>query len=505
MTQTSRRRTRRVLAVVVACAALAPAAPAHASTDQLSLIEDETLMLDSGPAVQSSALDEAKALGADVIRANVIWSKYAPSPTSTKKPKRFDGKNPNAYPAGVFSQLDSFVAGAQARGMQPLLTPTGPIPAWASRCKGSVKARSTCKPNPQLYGAFVRALGKRYPTVTMWSIWNEPNLRAWLAPQYEKSGSSGLLTSASSYRALAASAIAGLRGTGHRNQTILLGETAPLGDDPSGCSTQRAARVPLSCTNRILKTSPEVFLRGVFCLDSRGHRLTGSKASDQHCGHFKRLAVAGYAHHPYNRGGSQPPLSRTNPGEITIGASSRLSTLLDQAAKAKRIPAHLPIYYTEHGWQTPPDTLFGVTLDQQAEYINQSDWIAYNNPRVKTVAQYKIVDDKNIPAGFQMGLRFFGSGAHKPSYDAYKLPIWVVSQSANVLVYGQVRPADDSTAQTVEIQSAAGPGSPFTTVQTVTVTSLKGQFTATVPASSGSLWRLRWNGLVSRQAQSAPK
>ena len=42
MTQTSRRRTRRVLAVAAACAALAPTAPALASTDQLSLIEDET-------------------------------------------------------------------------------------------------------------------------------------------------------------------------------------------------------------------------------------------------------------------------------------------------------------------------------------------------------------------------------------------------------------------------------------------------------------------------------
>ena len=44
-----------------------------------------------------------------------------------------------------------------------------------------------------------------------------------------------------------------------------------------------------------------------------------------------------------------------------------------------------------------------MTDDQQAEYINQSDWIAYNNARVHTVAQYKIVDDENIGAGFQMG------------------------------------------------------------------------------------------------------
>src|SRR3954471_1150201 len=188
MTETSRRRARRVLAAAAICAAALPAAPALAAPDQQSLIEDETQMLDSGPAVQAQSLDEAKALGADVIRANVIWSRFAPSPTSKKKPKGFDGKNPAAYPAGVFTMLDSLVSGAQARGLEVLLTATGPIPAWASRCKGSVAHRRTCKPDPKLFGAFVRALGTRYPTVRKWSLWNEPNLRSWLCPQYEVKG-----------------------------------------------------------------------------------------------------------------------------------------------------------------------------------------------------------------------------------------------------------------------------------------------------------------------------
>ena len=173
---------------------------------------------------QAQALDEAKALGADVIRANVIWSRFAPSANSKKKPKGFDGKNPAAYPAGAFGMLDSFVAGAQARGMEVLLTATGPIPAWASRCgKGSVATLRTCKPDSKLFGAFVRALGTRYPTVKKWSIWNEPNLRSWLSPQYEAKGSQAVQTSAYLYRQLAASAIAGLRATGHRARPDLAG------------------------------------------------------------------------------------------------------------------------------------------------------------------------------------------------------------------------------------------------------------------------------------------
>ena len=231
MTETRRRRARRAVVAAAACAAALPTAPALAAPDQLSLIEDEKLMLESGAATQAQALDEAKALGADVIRANVIWSRYAPAPTSTGAGRaastaRTRPRIPN------LAIVDSLVAGAQARGMQVLLTPTGPIPAWASRCGGSLAVKRVCKPDPQLFGAFVRALGTRYPTVKMWSIWNEPNLRSWLRPQYETSGSSAVQKSASLYRALAASAIAGLRGTGHRDAQIWLGETAPLGDDP---------------------------------------------------------------------------------------------------------------------------------------------------------------------------------------------------------------------------------------------------------------------------------
>ena len=84
-----------------------------------------------------------------------------------------------------------------------------------------------------------------------------------------------------------------------------------------------------------------------------------------------------------------------------------------------------------------------------------------------TVAQYKIVDDQNIGAGFQMGLRLFDAARAKPAYDAYKLPIWVSGKGANVTVYGQLRPADNGTAQSVDIQNAASAGAAFKTVQTV--------------------------------------
>jgi hypothetical protein len=494
MSETRRRAARVVIAAAAALSAL-PAASAQASTNQQSIIQDERQMLGLGPAVQARALDDAANLGADIIRVNVTWSRYAPSPRAKKRPKHFNGSNPAAYSQKKFALLDSLIAGAQQRGIQVMLTPTGTIPAWASRCKGSVKARSTCKPSPIEFGRFVRALGKRYPQVKLWSIWNEPNLKAWLSPQYSAGGT---LQSAALYRSLARSAIAGLRTTGHaKGNTILLGETAPIGSDPTLCN-HGSARSRHRCNTHLLKSRPEDFLRGVFCLSAHGHRLHGGS-----CSGYKKLRVNGYAHHPYTNGGGQPPLTRPNAHDITIAVTSRLSRLLDQAGKAGRVPKHLPIYFTEDGFQTnPPDRLFGVTFAQQATYMNQSDWIAYRNPRVKTVAQYKLIDDV-AQSSFQTGVRSI-NGSPKPSYDAYRLPIWVSGRGSNATVYGQVRPAPDATPEQVEIQHAAKAGTAFQTVQTVTVSSRKGQFTAKV-ANQGGLWRLRWNGIVSREAEVAPR
>jgi hypothetical protein len=481
---------------VAAAMAALPTAPALASTNQRSIIEDEHQMLELGPGVQARALDDAKTLGADIVRVNVIWARIAPKPRSKKAPKKFNGSKPGAYSASKWAMLDSLVAGAQARGLQVLLTPTGPAPAWASRCGGSIRARQLCNPSPKQFGRFVRALGTRYPQVTMWSIWNEPNLRAWLSPQYTLSHGRAVLKSASMYRSLARSAIAALRTTGHAKHTILLGETAPIGSEPN-CKGSTKART--RCAKN-LNSQPEAFLRGVFCLKSNGHRLSGSQGCG---GSYSRLRVSGEAHHPYTRGGSRPPLTKPNAHEITIGVLSRLTRLLDQAGKAGRIPKKLPVYYTENGWQTnPPDRLFGVQLAQQAAYINQSDWIAYKSGRVKTVAQYKLVDD--VPQGsFQSGVRLT-DGTAKPSYDAYRLPIWVSGTGAKATVYGQVRPAGDSTPVQVELQHAAGSGSAFQTVQVVNVASRKGTFTVPV-ANQGGLWRLRWNGIVSREAEVAPR
>ena len=483
-------------ALLLGALTFAPAGPAAASKTQESIFEDEHQLLERGPDARNAALDDMTRLGADTVRSLVLWSRIAPQ--GARRPKGFDGSNPAAYPAAAWDPYDDLVRGTQSRGLGLLLSPSTPIPNWASDCRRGTKA--TCKPDPRLFGDFVEALGKRYsgayadenqggrplPRVTRWSVGNEPNQPGWLTPQYERKGGRVVAAAAVSYRRLAAATVRALRATGHASDQVLLGETAPIGR-----TSGSLARRPIP---------PVEFLRKLFCLDARGRKLTGADARAHACTGFRRLSVDGFAHHPYQRGGSRPPAEKPQAaGEITISAPGRLRSLLTQGGRAGRIPRNLPVYYTEFGFQTnPPDRIFGVRALLQADYVNQSDWIAYRDPRVRAVAQYKLIDEAQL-SSFQSGLRYL-DGTVKPAYDAYRLPVWVTrSGSANVRVYGQVRPAADATPQSVEIQ-VQPPGGAFETVQTVTLKSRKGHFLKTVRARPG-VWRLRWNGLTSREAK----
>jgi hypothetical protein len=102
-------------------------------------------------------------------------------------------------------------------------------------------------------------------------------------------------------------------------------------------------------------------------------------------------------------------------------------------------------------------------MAKQAAYLNQSEFIAYRNPAVRTLAQFLLVDDKplkNVPASerwstFQSGIIQL-NGHHKPSFRAYELPIYLpkvhVRRGQSVRIWGLVRMAANGPAQPVVIQ-----------------------------------------------------
>ncbi len=457
----------------------AAAAPAHASRSQESVFQDDTALIFSGDGTRQRTLDQIKSLGGTTIHSLVFWNSIAPDRDSKRKPAGFDGSNPDAYPPGAWDQYDALVSEAQARGLQIIFSPVR-APAWAGRC-GGLSIRNHCNPNPREYQAFLTALGRRYPTVHRWSFWNEPNQAGWLQPQQVRKHGRNVPQAAVMYRNLVRAGIAGLRAAGHGGDQLMIGETAPLGHTTGALSRRSLAPVP--------------FYQAVFCLDSRGHSVRGRLARDMGCrGRYAKLPIKGITHHPYNRGGSQPPTARPGSGEITIANLSRLSSVINQGARAHRIPARLPFYFTEFGFQTnPPDRIFGISLARQARWINESDYIAWHNSRVRAVAQYEMFDDPQL-AAFQTGLRF-KNGKAKPSYGAYRLPIWVTRSGSGVRVWGWVRPAGGSP-QTVQIQNGQ---KKFRTVKTARTDS-HGFFDVRIGRKPGSKWRFLWGKFRSRQA-----
>jgi hypothetical protein len=465
-------------------------------------------MLQSGPVAAAQALDDVVALGADGIRAVVRWRDFAPARGAELRPRGFDPADPADYAPARWDPLDDLVRGTAARGLALLLSPSTPMPSWASDCEGPPSLRRVCSPNPAEYGAFLGALGRRYsgryrdenqdraplPRVRRWSFGNEPNQASWLQPQRSVRRGGVYVSSAVIYRAMVRAGIGALRATGHRGDQMLLGETSPIG--------HRSGAL------RVRSTPPGAFIRALLCLDGHGRPLRGVAAATRECRRPRRLRVTGFAHHPYTQGGSRPPTTRGDPAtEITISSSGRLKRILDAAARHGRIRRALPIHYTEYGFQSnPPDLMFGVTLARQAEYMNQSDWLAYRDPRIRTVAQYKLVDDP-IVASFQSGVRFTDRRP-KPAYDAYRLPLWITRNGGSRLrVYGQVRPLAAGASTSVELQNAPLRGGGFRTVATFAVRARP--FLRSVPRFEGR-FRLAWTPpeggapMLSREAAIAP-
>jgi hypothetical protein len=449
-------------------------------------------MLQAGPIPRELALNDAVALGADGVRALVPWRELAPAPRAVQRPARFDASDPADYRPARWDRFDDLVRGAHVRGLSLLLSPSTPIPAWASHCRGAASRRRVCRPDGGEYGAFVRALGRRYsggyadenqgrgvlPRVSRWSFSNEPNQANWLTPQYVRRDGITYAAAAVAYRSMVRGAIAGLRASGHGGDQMLLGETSPIG--------RATGRL------RLRPVPPGPFIRTLLCIGADGRALRGRRAALTGCRDATRLPVTGFAHHPYTQGGSRPPLTRGDPAtEITISSPRRLKRILDAGARRGRIARRLPIHYTEYGFQTnPPDLLFGVSPTRQAEYMNQSDWLTYRDPRIRTVGQYKVVDDP-VVSSFQSGVRF-SDGRPKPSYAAYRLPLWVSRKGASRLrVYGQLRPLANGGTARVELQNAPLGVPAWRTVATFTVRSKRNAFLRTIPRREGR-WRLRW-------------
>ncbi len=443
---------RRILLTLPLVAALCAPAAATASPRQSVTFEAPRELLSAS--TREATLDQISSFGVTRVRQLVYWRDYAPDPGTRVKPN-FDASDPNAYPADKWDNLDGLVSAAKAHGIAVTLTLTGPVPRWATRDKRDGLAY----PDAKEFGAFATAIGRRYgDAVSTWSVWNEPNQPQYLMPQYRK----GKPYSPKLYRKLYQRAYAGLRSTpANAKDAILIAETSPRGN-----------------TNIV---HPLTFMRGMLCLDSKWRK---SKS----CG---ALPADGYAHHAYTTSAG-PRFKPSNRDDVTIGVLGRLVSALDRAAKARALPAGLPIYLTEFGIQSSPDRIAGVSLARQAAYLAVAEHMAYVNPRVAAFSQYLMSDDPPRSdgyryGGFESGLRR-ADGRAKPAYEGFRLPLAVEVYGQSDVLWGLIRPQRSVTRVTIERKPR---GTAWRVLKTLDTTST-GVYALKTTHRTGQTYRVRW-------------
>ncbi|HWF53316.1 MAG TPA: hypothetical protein VG223_01750 [Solirubrobacteraceae bacterium] len=519
----------RILSVALAVCALlcVLSARAFASDTESSVMIDDNQLIYSTTSHTISVLEQMKDLGVDDVKVSVVWSLIAPDPNSRHEPN-FDATDPAAYPAGAWARYDLIAREAAKLGMGVYFQLQGPDPAWAREAGPSQGPALGHYPYPTDWKQFVEAVGERYngsyvtgsgssspsstgqpisvlgipltlgsstpssdpstaiPRVSNWEIWNEPNERSWLNPWYRTKGRRKLYTQPLEYRNIADEAWSALQSTGHAGDTILLGETANQG---------------------VLDPIP--FVRDLYCVGSNNLPLHGGAASAVGCptaGAPSSFVAAnpglfdasGYAHHPY---AFDVAPNRAYPQHyfVTLQNLSSFERLLTQIyAGYGRYPAGgVPIYLTEWGYESnPPNPFVHTSLSQQETYLNEGEYMTWQDPYVRTLAQFELVDDGPKPnttpgtraywSTFQTGLEF-SNGTHKPSYDAWEVPIWVprARHGSNVTVWAQLRPAGHSTVQYAILQYAQGNSTNYRTLQEVSTTSSEGFLVthASIPAA----------------------
>jgi hypothetical protein len=478
----------RRLAPVLILLALASPAVAHASARQSRIFEDDRMLLYSGPVVRSSVLDEAKALGVNVIRAQFVWRNIALSKSSNPS-------DPASY-GNAWSNWDSLALETHKRGMRLLATITGPAPNWYAGTTDKYYAGSRY-PSAKAFGDFVTAVGRRY---------------SGHAKAAAAATGSGLLDCTPVPPLISCGPDGGPvvgppppdpsppppppppppSGGGDQSPPPPPGSGTPTPPPPPNTtlpridlwsiynepnhplfvspqrkngvlvsaeiyrSLYRAGWKALAATGHghdtILMgevlpigsngsratstTSPLTFARELFCLNGSGKRHPGCK------GRFASLHASGWALHAYYR--KTGPFSRPPGGQdLTPSSLGKLRALLAGAKHKGRLKGPAVVWDTENGSQTRPPDPKGASLARQARFINEAEYLAWRTSYMRSFSQYLLTDEQPVWA-FQSGLTF-SNGRAKPALAAYALPIYVKKAGGGVVVWGHLPAGGDRT------------------------------------------------------------
>jgi hypothetical protein len=478
------------------CGLLGTASPAAASGKLQSIFEAPPIEGPTAPAGDiPDTLGILRYLGADIVRVNAAWSYFAPNP----EPAGFNASDPNSYSWGW---LDTVVNDARKDGLSVDLILSGSAPSWAvGPGAPSGPEHGSWEPSATAYGQYVHAIAAHFPQVHFWELWNEANWGPGLAPQYLHSS---VPVSAKYYRALVNAGWRSLRSTGHGHDTISIGN---LSQDGSGHVGEYGTTAPLT------------LMRTVYCLNTSYKPLKGSAARQAGCSGsksaFKRanpalFSVSGVGIHPYPYGNPPSKTLFPNPNGAEFNEIPQVAKAIDNMQKAYGSHKRLAVYNTEYGYRTRPnDTArYFANPQQAAGYLNQSEYLSWKNPRIATYDQYELVDQGWFPTGLFWAQHTRACPGNdpfacpKPSFYAYRLPIWLPVTTAKkghpLEVWGEVRPADYAQQDTgkpqfVQIQWAPKGSSSYRTKKTVRIGNPYGYFDTHMKFPGSGSVRLTWS------------
>jgi|SRR5579862_20656 len=328
-------------------------------------------------------------------------------------------------PAYAWGQFANVLDGLHQEGIPALVTIYG-SPRWANGGHPPNWLPATAS-----VADFAYAASKEFPWVHMWTVWNEPNGRVFSVPVSPKLYVQRLLNPAyvALHQASSANLVAG-------------GVTSPR-QEPSGMS-------------------PLTFMEDMRLYHAR---------------------LDAYAQNPYPVAPGETPF-KTTCSHCTYLTMARLAVI--RADVSELFGPQKQLWLTEYGYQTnPPDRLLGVPWATQALFESEAALHVWEQPGATVLIHFLVRDEPSL-GGWQSGF-FTATGAQKPSYRSFALPLVQVSRSGSrTQLWGQVRPG--SGARPYAVQRWTGHG--WSTVGGVHRTGSGGTFLETIVAPRGTKLRL---------------
>lgn len=464
---------KRFVVAAAAAISLVGAAPAAAQSTFEVGMEDEGLVL-SNQHLAPDAAAAWKAWGVDVVRIHARWWEIAPGIESEDKPAGFNAADHND-PQYKWANLDGAISIVRGAGLKVMLTLTGPGPLWSSQ--DPEKHNRNWKPDPKAYADFAKAAATRYKSeVDRYLIWNEPNQKGWLQPQWERVSGKYQPVSPHIYRSLVRAAQPVVKAA-DPGAEIVIGELAPIGNKPISVDT------PMR---------PLAFLRSMGCVDEKYKSIKTGR-----CKGFKAAKGDTFGYHPHPQ--KYAP-DRVNPDadSAQFGDLKRLFTAIDKLRARKRVSMSKTIHLTEFGYETsPPDPASGISTTLQTRYLQQASYIAWATKRVRGLSFYQWDDEPTRDlgsgtkrySGWQTGLRY-NDGRPKPVLSVMSAP-FVIDQAktgSTATFWGQVR-AEAQGQATLMVRPKGS--SEFRDVGTYN-TRGDGVWTRKIKPQAGAAYRYRW-------------